>query len=360
MDQRSSLADDAHSLIPDFQSITTTTGPLITGLDIGGANIKAANSKGKTLSRTFPLWQKPNQLAAELRSMLSEFQPSACYAVTMTGELADCFLDRATGVATIVQQCQQALGARTLFYSVDGAFLSPEDAIRLPDHVAASNWHALASLVGPWCQPAGLLIDIGSTTCDLIPLKPDGPNTVSRTDFDRLKTGELIYLGIGRTPICSIVDALPIHGQFIPIMNEVFATMDDCALLLSFTTPSEEDCSTCDGRPRTPKFAANRFARMVGLDHRNVSLDDATNMADYVLNQWRARIQVATEILSPQDGTWILSGHGARLLEIPSDRKCVDLSAILGDQLSRAAPAFAVALLAQKKLAKLDSIPSIP
>lgn len=347
MDQRCQLNDACELAL---QPVNDPSAPLVLGLDIGGANIKAADSRGQTFSCSFPLWQKPETLAAELSKISQQFTPAACYAVTMTGELADCFFDRAEGVECIVRQCQQVFGQLVLFYSVDGAFLTAQDAVDLPDHVAASNWHALASMIASSLPTSGLLIDIGSTTSDIIPLCNGQPATDSRTDFDRLQTGELVYLGIGRTPVCSLVDALPMRGHFIPVMNEVFANMDDCAILLGQTQPQATDCSTCDGKPRTAEFAANRMARMIGLDHRSVSREDAIVMAEYVLRQWQARIRIATEILSPADATWILSGHGAKLLQIPSDRRCIDLSVVLGEALSRTAPAYAVANLAQAKL----------
>jgi (4-(4-[2-(gamma-L-glutamylamino)ethyl]phenoxymethyl)furan-2-yl)methanamine synthase len=332
--------------------------PLVLGLDIGGANIKAADSTGRSFSRPFPLWQSPEKLADHLNEAITSFPPANCFAVTMTGELADCFLDRADGVSRIVTQCQKSLGPKVLFYSVDGAFLDAEAAIQLPDHVAASNWHAIGSLAARWCEGTGLLIDVGSTTCDIIPLAGGQPRTLSRTDFDRLKTGELVYLGIGRTPICSIVDALPYRGQMVPVMNEVFATMDDCVILTGHIDEQPDDLSSCDARPRTKFYSANRMARMLGLDHRNLDADDARSMAMYVSQQWRARIQVAAEILSPPAATWILSGHGACLLEVPNDRRCIDLSVVLGPDLSRTAPAYAVARLALEKIANFEAVPS--
>lgn len=366
MDKR--LEVTAHS--SDSSQPPLESEPLVLGLDIGGANIKAADTTGRSHSCQFPLWQQADRLSEKLGQILSSFPAPACFAVTMTGELADCFLDRAEGVKKIVQHCQQALGQRTLFYSVDGAFLCGDDAIALPDHVAASNWHALASLAARLCgddrlcdapQPCGhggLLIDIGSTTCDIIPLLDGQPRTISRTDFDRLKTGELVYLGIGRTPVCSIVDALPFNGHFVPIMNEVFATMDDCAILSGQIDQDAEDRFTCDNRPRTKQFAANRLARMIGLDHRDVTIEQASSMAAYVIQQWRARIKVAIQVLSPPDSTWIFSGHGAKLLELPEDQPCIDLSILLGPEISRAAPAYATARLALEKIAQIDAAPT--
>jgi len=42
----------------------------ILALDIGGANLKAADGLGFAVSRFFPLWQKPHELHDALRSLV--------------------------------------------------------------------------------------------------------------------------------------------------------------------------------------------------------------------------------------------------------------------------------------------------
>ena len=43
----------------------------IIGLDIGGANLKAATADGAAQSRPFALWKRPRELAAELNKLLA-------------------------------------------------------------------------------------------------------------------------------------------------------------------------------------------------------------------------------------------------------------------------------------------------
>ena len=49
----------------------------VLGLDIGGANIKAASSDGNSEQLPFAIWKSPEQLADRLRSLqlLSSLQP---------------------------------------------------------------------------------------------------------------------------------------------------------------------------------------------------------------------------------------------------------------------------------------------
>lgn len=326
------------------------TAAKVVGLDIGGANIKAADDSGRTRSQAFALWKNPQQLEEVLCGVIASFPPVERYAVTMTGELADCFLDRREGVTRIVEAACRVLGPAVQFYAVDGRFVSADEAIADDSLVAASNWHALGTLAAEIEPQDGLLIDIGSTTSDLIPLRGGRVATQSRTDHDRLGRGELVYVGIGRTPVCAVVDTLPYLGEHSPIMNEVFATTDDCAVVIGMSAPDETDTDTCDGRPRTVAAASNRLARMIGLDHRTVTPEDAAIMAAFVIGRIRARLLVAAEVLSSPGATWILAGHGSSLLTVPGDRRCLEIAAMFGPELSRVGPAYAVARLAGTRL----------
>ena len=44
----------------------------IIGLDIGGANIKAAHSSGECCSQAFPLWKSPGKLAETLVNLIDD------------------------------------------------------------------------------------------------------------------------------------------------------------------------------------------------------------------------------------------------------------------------------------------------
>src|SRR5438093_615017 len=63
----------------------------VLGLDVGGANLKAAHSGGGARSRPFALWKSPAGLADALRPLLRDWPPYELLALTMTGELCDCF-----------------------------------------------------------------------------------------------------------------------------------------------------------------------------------------------------------------------------------------------------------------------------
>ena len=93
-------------------------------------------------------------------------------AVTMTAELCDCYPTKAVGVNAILDAVLAGMpGHSIVVWGVDGEFHSVSDARRQPHLAAAANWLALATLAARSIpESRGLLIDIGSTTTDLIPL----------------------------------------------------------------------------------------------------------------------------------------------------------------------------------------------
>jgi len=60
-------------------------------LDIGGANLKAADGNGFAVSQPFPMWENSRNLVDALRTLIALAPKVTHVAATMTGELADCF-----------------------------------------------------------------------------------------------------------------------------------------------------------------------------------------------------------------------------------------------------------------------------
>lgn len=327
------------------------------GVDVGGANLKFASLDGDAVCTRFPMWRNPDRLGDALAKDLGQLHDASsnidALAVTMTGELADCFADRSVGVAHIVAQMSWAaarLGIDELaFYGVDRQFRDSADATQHADLVAAANWHALASFVAEEVAGRAILVDIGSTTTDIIPIFQGRVDTSATTDYERLVDGSLVYVGCRRTPVCALVDHLNYRGRVSSVMNELFATIDDACLLLDTAEQDPEcldpeNCDTADGRPRTKEFAANRLARMIGLDRRTVTISEAKELASQVVAAANRRISEAVGVLHP-DSVIIISGHGHDLIDLPSRNTVVQLSDMLGAAVTRCAPAYAVASL---------------
>jgi probable H4MPT-linked C1 transfer pathway protein len=312
----------------------------ILGLDIGGANLKAAFRNGPAVSRPFALWKRPNDLADELRRIIAESPPADRLSVTMTGELCDCFPTSRAGVLHILEAVENAAPTHSIHvWRTDGRFV-PLDAARAePLLCAASNWLALATFAGRFAQngPA-LLADIGSTTTDLVPLMDGIPIPKTRTDPERLAAGELIYTGVRRTPACALLGTAG--------AAEFFATTHDMYLLLERVAENATDTDTADGRPATRAGAHSRLARMLCGDGATIPLTETMLLAKRI-----AAMQVEAIARATRQFTFralILSGLGeflARDVFADFDGPTISLSERLGPERSSAACAVAVAEL---------------
>jgi (4-(4-[2-(gamma-L-glutamylamino)ethyl]phenoxymethyl)furan-2-yl)methanamine synthase len=342
----------------------------ILGLDIGGANLKAATPDKRAVSVPFALWKQPDRLPAALAELVARFPDAEELAVTMTGELCDCYETKREGVSAIIKAVRFAsAGRRIRVWSTDGVFVNDNDAKANHMKVAAANWHALATFAGQFVpEGPATLIDIGSTTTDVIPMLDGQPVARGRTDHERLRYSELVYTGVRRTPIMALI------GERVAAEN--FATSLDVYLWLGLI-PEEPGCTdTADGRPATRLHAFNRLCRMLGGDREwigeeaieNLCLDVITRQASLIGNAFGRVWNVIGERIADQarrafrerPQTPIVSGSGEFLLRQAFERgwiydgadrgvELVLLSDKLDHQLSACAPAYAVAVLASER-----------
>lgn len=326
----------------------------VLGLDIGGANLKAAHTNGRALSVPFTLWKAPSLLPHTLRRLLHEMPPAELLAITMTGELCDCFESKRQGVVAILDAATAAAGATPiLVWRNDGHFVDVPGARKTPLQVASANWLGLATFAGRYA-PKGpaLLLDIGSTTTDIVPLLDGLPIPKGRTDPERRRASELVYTGVRRTPLCAVLGA--------DVAAELFATTLDAYLLLGHFPEAAADGNTADGRPATKAAAEARLARMLCADLETSTAHERYTLAEDVQRR-QARIlsrdflKVVSRLPAPPT-TILLSGEGEFLARIVlkedkyfSPCRTISLSAELGPSISRAACAYAAAMLAAKE-----------
>ncbi len=78
-------------------------------LDVGGANIKGADTDGRAFSFPFALWRRPDELTNVLRRLVDRILPADVLAITMTGELCDAFETKKDGVRHILEGAVDAV-----------------------------------------------------------------------------------------------------------------------------------------------------------------------------------------------------------------------------------------------------------
>jgi (4-(4-[2-(gamma-L-glutamylamino)ethyl]phenoxymethyl)furan-2-yl)methanamine synthase len=331
----------------------------ILGWDVGGANIKVARIGDDpehelvVLERPFPLWREPHRLPVVLAEIADRIGHADTMALTMTAELADCFATKREGVAFVIDAVRTAFPASKLWiYGVDGQFRSADAAREQPQQVAAANWMAIATLVAR-TFPDALLVDVGSTTTDIIPIVAGRVVACGRTDSSRLRTGELVYTGSLRTPVCAVVRSLPLDGGRCRVAAEHFAIVADVHRWLGRIEEADYTCDTPDGRGRSRPEAGARLARMICADFETLDPAGITAIAEHVARAQVRQIgrgirQVMRRLGAASPGVAILAGAGTFVGRAAAEEARLtprDLAHEVGTSAARSAPAAAVAYL---------------
>lgn len=348
----------------------------IIGLDIGGANLKAvklfvvSNRKfhvKSTVRDYFPVWIIGKEgLVRGLEKIREKLSPSKEYTVstTMTAELSDIFRNKSEGVRFIVKAVEKVFNdAHSRFYvNVEGKLISHLEATRKPLNVAAANWAASAWLISKKFNNC-VFIDIGSTSTTIVPIVDGKISVRGFTDPEKLVYGELVYLGVLRTNICSIVSEVPYKGLFARVSSEKFALSGDVCLALNKVSVEDYTTETADGRGRSLRECLDRLARVPCADNEILNDSEIVEIARYiyetmVFKVFKALIQVRTRILSLGYDLNVFkactAGLGSFLAKEAALRAgfkdVVDISNIYGINISQVFPAYAAALMALERL----------
>jgi probable H4MPT-linked C1 transfer pathway protein len=315
----------------------------------------------------FEVWRRPHELGPAIAALAGTFPPFDRVALTMTAETCDCYATKAEGVNAVLDAVQVALGPYpVVVWGTDGRFHSIPTIRHEPVLAAAANWLALATVAAAAVpMDRSILIDVGSTTTDLIPLERGQARARGRSDTERLRNGELVYAGVRRTPVCALATALSLGaGSPIGLAAELFATTLDVFLLLGDLVPDPASQATADGRPATVERARDRLARMIGADRDSFSLEDARALARSAQERLLERlVEAAGQACWPTIGvpeSAVVSGSGEFLARrvarelLGPDRPIHGLSELWGEAASTAACAQALLVLAAQSQIQND------
>jgi len=274
----------------------------IAGFDIGGANTDIAvvdfDSQGniigiKTDFEYFPMWLKKDELGDALLDLLGDdLEKIDAVGVCMTAELVDAYKTKQEGVIDIAKKSEESFSVPTGFIGLNGVLRSDE-LIERPDEVAAANWIATAKIASQIDENC-IMIDTGSTTTDIIPIKEGSECAKGRSDLERLKTGELVYNGTLRTNVAAIVDKVPLNNEFVRVSSELFATTADVHMVLGNITEKDYTCSTSDGAGKSKEDCMRRIARVICGDLYMLSQFDIEKIAAYI---YKKQVQKIAEAL---------------------------------------------------------------
>jgi len=338
------------------------------GWDIGGAHLKAVlildGQAIDAIQLPCPLWQGLDRLEQAVDTIQQRYAGRALrHALTMTGELADLFPDRAQGVQAIVTSLARLLqGQQLQVYAGPLGMLTVEAAGQHWSAIASANWHASATCLASRC-PQGIFVDIGSTTSDLIRLHQGKPVTLGYSDAERLATQELVYTGVVRTPVMAVADQAPWADRWCGLAAEHFATMADVYRLTGELPEAGDMAPAADGGEKSVTASARRLARMVGADLEEAGLAAWQQLAGYFKSAQLGKLEAALWRLCsgmPDTAPVTLIGAGTGRFLVPQlasrlglpyvdAEQLVDADPACRDWVVTCLPAYAVAWLVERK-----------
>lgn len=245
----------------------------IAGWDVGGAHLKLAllNATGDFVcvgQAACPLWKGIEYLHRAIVELTANVDLGGCrHALTMTGELVDCFSGREQGVAAIIDAMCRHYGADKIDVFAGLRGFLPAGQVTAADamDIASANWLASVMLAAERL-PDALFVDIGSTTTDILLIEQSQPRVHGFTDYQRLLSGELVYTGVVRTPVMAIAQQAEFNGRQMGLMAELFATTADVYRLTGDLNDAHDQAETADGAEKTALASARRLSRLTGYE----------------------------------------------------------------------------------------------
>ena len=261
-------------------------------------------------------------------------------------------------VGTAAVLLRELGGAPLALFAGPEGFVPAERAAEHADAIGSANWYASAAVLSH-LLPGGVLLDIGSTTADIIPFGSGRVAARGFTDAERLANNELIYTGAVRTPVMALATEAPFNGRWLPLMAEHYATTADVHRLAGDLPEGADLHPSADGGPKTEEGSARRLLRMVGQDLNPATLLKAKALARHLAEAQTHRLSRALDgVASGMEAEPELifgAGVGRFLAARLAERRAsayLDLADVLTDDPALAgpaadcAPAVAVGLLA--------------
>jgi probable H4MPT-linked C1 transfer pathway protein len=200
----------------------------------------------------------------------------------MTAELSDAFMSKKEGVNVILESIEKCYpNEKIRIISNKNKFLSLRQAYGNYKAISASNWVATALFLGNFTENA-ILIDAGSTTVDIIPIKDKIPITKGKDDISRLIHHELVYTGGLRATIPSITHFVPYKNNMIRISFEKFALISDVHRILGNISEEKYINETADKRSTDLNHCYARLARMLCLDLEMISKSELDRICHFI------------------------------------------------------------------------------
>ncbi len=305
------------------------------------------------------MWKQSEKLRLVLRRLAKKVAKASRFdlvTATMTAELADSYKTKTEGVNNILNQLERTFPRnKVLIVDVDGGLRTLTEARAEPLTVAAANWAATGWLAAQQ-KPDCIVVDVGSTTTSIIPIRGGKVSAEGKTDLEKLILGELVYTGSLRTNVATIVDRIPTKRGVARVSSEVFAQSADVHLILGNISTSDYTVETPDGKEKTRQASLARLARVVCADTDMLTEKEIAKMAQHIYKAQATQIakvlnQVANRLkMEKKELTIVVTGLGRNFLARRAAKqagffKIADFGELLGGDVAKVSTAFATALM---------------
>ncbi len=240
----------------------------VLALDIGGAYTKILYFDNDKIVENsyiyFPIWKRIKYLKGFLMNISKKFIYDYV-GITFTAELSDIFKSKAEGVRYLVKVCDEVF--EKPYYLTYDKILIRSNYIDNPYKLSGANFVSSVYFMEKYFGE-GILIDMGSTTTDIIPFRR-GETLYARSDFERILSKQLVYIGYLRTPINTIINQIDYKNRSVRLSSEFFAIMADVFNILGEL--KNYSCETPDGKGKDIENSMRRVARLLCCDLEEIS-----------------------------------------------------------------------------------------
>jgi hypothetical protein len=199
--------------------------------------------------------------------------PGAEHAITLAGDLSAIGRTRRASVTAVLDAYEQTFPRAALsVLATDGRLLASDVARQEPFAVSGTRWLATGELVAEG-YPDAVLVDMGSSLTDIVPIAGGAVVAVGRTDPERLLEGELLGTGAVATPVEAVAARVPLWDGEVRVAGG-FALMGDVHLWRGALPAGDYTDPARDGREATREHAGDRLARVACGDRE--MLDELT------------------------------------------------------------------------------------
>ncbi|MHA2358008.1 MAG: hypothetical protein ACXABK_04485 [Candidatus Heimdallarchaeaceae archaeon] len=161
------------------------------------------------------------------------------------------------------------LPTNILVYTIDGNFITPEAALRVPHKIVSTGWRALGEGVWALVKKDALVIHFSSSDTSFIPIREGMILSRSKSDYDRIRNNEILFYGLLETNAAFIQPSFEYGDNIYNLPFEPHALTADVFLITEDLHVSDYIIDTPDKKAKFKEDSLNRLKNMLRITDEN-------------------------------------------------------------------------------------------